>query len=52
MALFRAFIALNFNYDADPDPASPNDADPDPASQSDADPRLLVRKYGLPGREW
>ncbi len=37
-ALFGAYTAPEFDFDADPDPGFHSDADPVPASQNDADP--------------
>jgi hypothetical protein len=38
MALFLASTLLNFEFNADPDPAFHFNADPDPASKNNADP--------------
>jgi hypothetical protein len=41
MAHYEPPQILNFDFDADLDPAFHSDVDPDPASQNDADPRGL-----------
>jgi|688.fasta_scaffold117159_2 hypothetical protein len=49
-ALFGAYTAPEFDFDADPDPGFHSDADPVPASQNDADPD--VKRSWPASRAW